>query len=172
MNKTETNNTSKIFLDNDSVKSDVSSVGKYDQYTILYSTNIVETTERVIDIFPLDTSEDWSIKRISEDTHLENQVISDQEINGWIEYIRGSFYGIEQVESIYYKADKEKVDVWIMIPDRNLPLLRKLIDVEMDVLDKFEAESDSLYIFEFHIIYRCGAKETSLTPSGAVPIMK
>lgn len=93
---------------------------------------------------------------------------NSQKPNGWAGWAREALYGFKEVESVYYTIDNELIDVWVVIPERELSLLRQIIDVEMKFLDKFDAEKRSRRTFDFHIIYRSGAPESSLIPSGAV----
>lgn len=172
MIKIETDNTEKTFKLNDLDESIVSSIGTYDQYTKVYSTNITQVTDKTFENFVIDIREDWALKEVSKDFSSEKSVISDQEINGWIGYIKEYLYTFKQVESVFYQIDKENIDIWIIIPDRNIALLRDLIDAEMNMLDRFDVEGKSLYVFEFHIIYRCGVDEINVTPQGAIRVLK
>ena len=75
------------------------------------------------------------------ETFFQKEVIDftifDQTANGWISYIREVFYDIPQVESIYYTIDNTDIDIWLIIPTRDFSLLRRLVDLEMSVLDIF-----------------------------------
>lgn len=97
---------------------------------------------------------------------------SDQTANGWISYIKEQFYSVPKVESIYYSIDDTDVDIWIIIPTRDFKLLRRLVDLEMKVLDIFSDTDLSLYRFEFHILYRNGANENQLVPKRALRLPK
>ncbi len=160
---------------NEIVESKISYVGVYEQYSTFISTQISRTYDNEIDIFTLDIHEDWSIETIPNDYILKNRVVINQEANGWIAYIKDMFYKFPQVESIYYTIDEDKIDVWIIIPKRDFSLLRKLVDLEMNVLDTFETNETNdkpLYQFEFHIIYCGRLDEANLIPQRALRILK
>jgi hypothetical protein len=93
---------------------------------------------------------------------------SNQTLNGWISYIKDQFYSVPETEAIYYTIDNKDIDLWILIPTRNFQLLRRLVDLEMRVLDTFSYGNESLYRLEFHILYRNYAKENTIISSKAI----
>ena len=95
-------------------------------------------------------------------------ISSNQTLNGWISYIKDQFYSVPETEVIYYTIDNKDVDLWILIPTRNFQLLRRLVDLEMRVLDTFSYGNESLYRLEFHILYRNYAKENTIISSKAI----
>lgn len=160
---------------NEIVESKISYVGVYEQYSAFISTQISRTYDNEIDIFTLDIHEDWSIEAIPNDYILKSPNFTNQEVNGWMAYIKEMFYEFPQVESIYYTIEEDKIDIWIIIPKRDFSLLRKLVDLEMNVLDTFETNETNdkpLYQFEFHIIYRGRNNEADLIPQRALRIPK
>ena len=96
----------------------------------------------------------------------------NQTANGWISYIKEIFYSVPQVESIFYTIDDTDIDVWLIIPKRDFELLRRLVDLEISVLDVFFSEDSSLYRFEFHILYRNDADEYQIVPKKALRLPK
>jgi len=97
-----------------------------------------------------------------------NTVSSDQTINGWIAYIREEFYSIPEVEAVYVVIEENNVDIWLLVPNRDFALVRQLVDREMKVLETFVAIEQLLFLFEFHIVYRCGADESQFLPQRAI----
>ncbi len=166
MAKIETKNTNKTFVENDLLTSVESRIGFYDQYANYFTTDISETDAKEIEIYPLDTREYWSIKLISDDTAIEDVVDNNQVIDGWIGYIKEKFTVVSEIESINYIVDKKKIDIWIILPDRNLQIIRQIIDIEMEVLDIFDDDANTVFDFGFHIIYRCGFSEQNVLPVG------
>ena len=173
--KVAINNNNIEFKANKFINSEMSYVGIYGQFSKLISTNISRTSSNKIDIFPIAINKYWSIAWLTSDYIFKNPVFTNQEVNGWIAYIKETFYEFPQVESIYYKIDEDKIDVWIIIPKRDFSLLRRLVDLEMNVLDTFETNETNdkpLYQFEFHIIYRGRNNEADLIPQRALRIPK
>jgi hypothetical protein len=99
-------------------------------------------------------------------------VVSDQNINGWLTYVRDEFYSVPVVEAIYVAIDKRDVDIWLIIPKRDFALLRRLVDREMEILKAFAPLEKPPFLFEFHIVYRCGATEGELVPREAIPLSR
>ncbi len=175
MTKLEINNDNIEFRTNDFINNEMPYVGIYGQYSKLIWAGISKISSNRIDLLPLDLHEDWSIETIPNIYILKNPNFTNQEVNGWIAYIKETFYESPQVESIYYTFDEDKIDVWIIIPKRDFSLLRKLVDSEMNVLDTFETNETNdtpLYQFEFHIMYRGRNNETDLIPQKALRIPK
>jgi len=91
-----------------------------------------------------------------------------QTLNGWISYIREQFYSVPDTEAVYYTIDDKDVDFWVLIPKRDFNLLRRLVELEMRVLDTFSYGNEPLYRLEFHITYRNRAYEGNIVPSKAI----
>lgn len=157
---------------NETVESKISYVGVYEQYSKLISTQISRTYDNEIDIFPIAINKDWSIAWLTSDYIFKNPVFANQEVNGWMAYIKGIFYEFPQVESIYYTIEEDKIDIWLIIPKRDFSLVRRLVDLEMSVLDTFEANDKLLCQCEFHILYRGRNNEADLIPQKASRIPK
>lgn len=133
---------------------------------LLLDTGVRRTSPSFLAFFELTTRE-YSSKA----TALQGSrdiVSSDQTMNGWIAYIREEFYSVPAVEAIYVAIEDNDVDVWLLIPDRDFALVRKLVDLEMKILESFATLERPLFLFEFHIIYRCGADETQFVPKRAI----
>lgn len=97
-------------------------------------------------------------------------VSADQTVNGWIAYVREEFYSIAGVEALYVVSEENNVDIWLVIPNRDFALLRELVEREMKVLETFIVIEEPLFLFEFHIVYRCGADESKFVPKRAIRI--
>jgi hypothetical protein len=96
----------------------------------------------------------------------------NETMNGWMSYIRSMFYGFSEVKSIYYAIDDSDIDIWLIIPKRDFPLLRRLVDAEMGILKMFYDVDRPIYSFEFHIVYLHDALETDIVPKNALRIPK
>jgi hypothetical protein len=97
-------------------------------------------------------------------------VVADQSVNGWIAHIKAQFYSIPDIESIYMAIEENNVDLWLIIPKRNFALLRKIVDLEMQILDDFSAVKHPVFLFEFHVVYRCNATGSQFVPKGSLLI--
>ena len=98
--------------------------------------------------------------------------IFSQTLNGWISYIKDQFYKISEIQSIYYSINDKDVDIWILIPKRDIVLLRRLVDLEIKVLETFTYGGESLFRLEFHIVYCNHTDEKMLVPSKALYLQK
>jgi hypothetical protein len=93
---------------------------------------------------------------------------SDQSLNGWIAYVKEVFYSVPDVESIYLTIEENNVDLWLVIPKRDFKLVRRLVELEMRVLNDFVSPQGMQLFIEFHIMYRCGVAESQLIPREAI----
>jgi len=93
---------------------------------------------------------------------------SDQRLNGWIAYVKTTFYTVQDVESIYLTIKDNNVDLWLLIPRRDFKLIRRLIEEETKVLDNLVSPEGLPLNIEFHIMYRCGANESQFVPREAI----
>ena len=89
-----------------------------------------------------------------------------------IAFVKDEMYSISEIESIYISIDGESIDIWILIPDRDINLVSKIIEKENNIIDRFINERQTKYIFEFHVIYKCQADESSLVPTNSIKISK
>jgi len=170
--KVAINNDNIEFKANKFINSEMSYVGIYGQCSKLISTNIYKTFGNKLDIFPIAINKDWAIAWLTSDYILKNPNFTNQEVNGWMAYIKDIFYEFPQVESIYYTIEEDKTDIWLIIPKRDFSLVRRLVDLEMSVLDTFEANDKLLCQCEFHILYRGRNNEADLIPQRALRISK
>lgn len=170
--KVEIKNNNVEFKVNEFINSEMSYVGIYGQCSKLILTNISKTFGNKLDIFPIAINKDWSIAWMTSDCIFKNPVFANQEVNGWVAYIKETFYESPQVESIYYTIEEDKIDIWLIIPKRDFSLVRRLVDLEMSVLDTFEVNDKLLYQCEFHIMYRGRNNEADLIPQKALRILK
>ena len=55
--------------------------------------------------------------------------ISNQCVDGWIALIREELYANPSVEDIFVSIEDNSVDVWVVIPERDLTVLDQLADI-------------------------------------------
>ncbi len=144
----------------------------YEQSSKLVWNNASIECSNKVDVSPAAINDDRSLSWLTSDNKLGDVFFTNQEINGWIAYIKGIFYEYPQVESIYYSIEEDNIDIWLIIPVRDFSLVRRLVDSEMMVLDTFETDDKSLCQCEFHITYRNGHIESDLIPQNALRIPK
>ena len=93
---------------------------------------------------------------------------SDQCVNGWLSLIGEQLYSIPSVEDIFYVIEDSNVDVWVVIPERDLAVLDQLADIEWGLLEIFVSREHPVFLIDFHIIYRCGRNVEDLAPTRAI----
>ena len=92
---------------------------------------------------------------------------SDQYVNGWLSRIREELYSIPSVEDIFVSIEDNNVDVWVVIPQRDIAVLDQLADIEWQLLETFISGEHPAFLMDFHVIYRCGRNIKDLAPTGA-----
>lgn len=115
------------------------------------------------------------IEDISRETVSQKSVdtaLSDQSKDGWIAYIGEEFYSVPEVESIYVTIEESYIDIWLVIPDRDIKLLRRIAEREIGVMERLAAIELPLFFLEFHVVYRHGADETQFVPDRAIRLLK
>jgi len=93
---------------------------------------------------------------------------SNQHINGWLSLIREELYSNPSVENIFVSIEDSNVDVWVIIPERDLAVLDQLADIEWELLEMFVSGEQPVFLIDFHIIYRCGRDVEDLAPTKAI----
>jgi hypothetical protein len=161
----------KVEIKNDNIEFDTDEFTNSEIVYIRWNNVSIKCSNKA-DILPAATDGDQSLSRLISDNRLENVFFTDQEVNGWLAYIKAIFYEYPQVESVYYSIEEDNIDIWLIIPERDFSLVRRLVDSEMLVLDTFEMDDKSLCQCEFHIIYRDGHLESDLVPQSALRIPK
>lgn len=169
-----------VEIKNDSVEfntdrftnSEIVYIDIYERFSKLGWNNVFIEWSNKADISPMVINHDRAFLWLTSDNKLKNVFFTNQEVNGWMAYMKEIFYEYPQVESIYYSIEEDNIDIWLIIPERDFSLVRRLVDSEMMVLDTFEMDDKSLYQCEFHIIYRDGHIENDLIPQNALRITK
>lgn len=97
---------------------------------------------------------------------------SDQYVNGWIARIKEELYSIPSVEDIYVGIEDTDVDVWVVIPERDIAALDQLADIEWKLLEILVSGKHPAFLIDFHIIYRCGRNIEDLAPTRAIRLLR
>ena len=93
---------------------------------------------------------------------------SDQCADGWLSRIREELYSIPSVEDIFVSIEDSDVDVWVVIPERDLAVLHQLASIEWKMLKIFVSGAHPPFLIDFHVIYRCGRNADDLVPTRTI----
>jgi len=97
---------------------------------------------------------------------------SDQCVDGWIALVRGALYSIPSVEDIFVSIEGSDVDVWVVIPERDLTILHQIADREWALSKTFVFGENPPFLIDFHVIYRCGRNIEDLAPTRAIRLSR
>ncbi len=97
---------------------------------------------------------------------------SDQSTNGWIALVREELYSNPSVEDIFVSIEDNNVDVWAVIPQRDIAVLHQLADIEWELLEMFVSGEHPVFLIDFHVIYRCGRDIEDLAPTRAIRLIR
>lgn len=92
---------------------------------------------------------------------------SNQDVNGWLSLIRDGLYSIPSVEDIFISIEGSDVDVWVVIPERDLAILHQITEKEIDLFKTLVSGESPPFLIDSHIIYRCGRNLEDLAPTRA-----
>jgi len=93
---------------------------------------------------------------------------SDQSTDGWLSRVREALYSNPSVEDIFFSIEYNNVDVWVVIPERDLSILHQIVEREWELIKTFVSGKSPAFLFDFHIIYRCGRNIDELAPTRAI----
>ncbi len=93
---------------------------------------------------------------------------SNQYVDGWISRIRQELYSNPSVEDIFVAIEDSDVDVWVVIPERDIAALDQLANIEWKMLKMFVSGEHPPFLIDFHIIYRCGRNTEDLVPTRTI----
>ena len=100
--------------------------------------------------------------------------ISDSQSHSWLNRISKTVYANPAVEALFVSRGEEAVrDYWVVIPERDIALVRELIDDQQEkVLSLFAQTENVPFQLDFHIVYRNGRDINELIPSTAISVPK
>ena len=110
---------------------------------------------------------DRSVPVISVDNEMGCD-LSNQSVNGWISLIREELYSNPSVEDIFVSIEDSDVDVWVVIPKRDIAVLHQLVEIEGRILEMLVCGKRPPFLIDFHVIYRCGRNIQDLAPTSAI----
>ncbi len=97
---------------------------------------------------------------------------SNQYVDGWLSLIREELYANPSVEDIFVSIEGSDVDVWVVIPERDLVVLDQLVDTEWGLLEMLVSGEHPAFFIDFHVIYRCGRNIEDLAPTKAIKLRR
>lgn len=102
-------------------------------------------------------------------------IIATSEDSWWLNKIRAELYKNQAVEGIYLTLEGSGkdliVDYWIVIPHRDIDLVRELIRSQREnVIGSFSQIGDPPFQLDFHICYREGRDVLDLLPDRAIKV--
>jgi len=93
---------------------------------------------------------------------------SSQDVNGWLSLIKEELYSNPSVEDIFVSIEDSDVDVWVVIPERDLAILEQIVEKEAELFNTLVSGENPPFLIDFHIIYRCGRNVEDLAPTRAI----
>lgn len=95
-----------------------------------------------------------------------------QEVDEWISRIREELYLEPSVESVYMSIEEGNVDFWVVIPKRDIEVVRHIAESQARIMDIFGRTEKPIFFMDFHVIYRNGHGEEELVPKRAIRLPK
>lgn len=119
------------------------------------------------------TRSDFTVANEYRTTQAEIE-ISDSQAQSWLSLISKTVYANQAVEALFVSKGEEAVrDYWVVIPERDIALVRELINDQREkVLSLFAQTENVPFQLDFHIVYRNGRDVNELIPSEAISIPK
>ena len=99
-------------------------------------------------------------------------ISADNAVNGWLSLIGEELYSIASVEDIFVSIEDNDVDVWVVIPERDLTILHQIVEREGELFDTLVSGENPPFLIDFHVIYRCGRNIEELAPTEAIRLPK
>lgn len=97
---------------------------------------------------------------------------SYSDTDGWLSLIRSKVYSHREVEAVYVSlnvTEERLLDYWIIIPHRDVEVIRQLIRAQhRDLIRLFAQTANPPFQLDFHIIYAEGRDAQGLVPTDAV----
>jgi hypothetical protein len=95
-------------------------------------------------------------------------ISSNQKVDGWISYVQKELYLEPTVESVHVGIDEGTVDFWIVIPKRDIEVVKRIADTQSRIMDVFGRTEKPSFFMDFHIIYRNGHDEGEWIPKRTI----
>lgn len=115
-------------------------------------------------------------QRVPQSETIQSQAeigsVSHQNESGWMVRIRQIVFQHSEVKDLFISiGDDRMVDYWIVIPHRDIAVVRELVKKQQDkVIALFAQTGHPPFQVDFHIIYQDGRDALTLVPSEAIRI--
>ena len=107
----------------------------------------------------------------SEANHFGLAMEQFRESDAWISLLRQALFSLQGIESMHLARDDNTIDVWVVIPKRDIGLVRKIAETEREFMAQFvNPRCDPLFYFDFHTVYRESHDVSELVPRRAIEI--
>ena len=93
---------------------------------------------------------------------------SSQDVNGWLSLIKEELYANPSVEDIFVSIEGSDIDVWVVIPERDLAILDQIVEREWELLKTLVSGESPPFLIDFHVIYRCNRNVEDLAPTRTI----
>ncbi len=97
---------------------------------------------------------------------------SDQQVDGWLSKIREAFYSEPMVESVFVGIQENEVDIWIVIPNRDINVVRHIAERQNLIMTAFSHVEHPVFFIDFHVVYRAGRSEEQLIPQRTIRLLR
>lgn len=101
-----------------------------------------------------------------------SMMLLDQQKDGWISYIREVIYAVAEIEKVYVEIADKQVDVWVIIPKRDIAVVRQIVERQGEIVRAFASVEDPPFLLDFHVVYRNGRDESLFVPELAIRLSK
>lgn len=95
---------------------------------------------------------------------------SDQSADGLIRYVRDELYSVQSIESIYVDIKEGNIDIWVVIPKRDIAVVRQIAEAKGRILRLFASAEHPPFTLDFHVVYRDGRNEEDLLTKQAIRV--
>ena len=91
--------------------------------------------------------------------------------DSWIRLLRDDLFAVQGIESIHVARDDTTLDVWVIIPRRDINVVRSIAETERAIMARFiNHQRDPIFFFDFHTMYRESNQPSELVPLRAIEI--
>ena len=123
----------------------------------------VSSEEKIQEKIPWQCRPEMNDRQIDVDVSLHSDYLTS--------LLRDALFSINGIESIHLARDETTIDVWIVIPERDIGLVRKIAETERSLMSHFvNHRRDPLFYFDFHTVYRGTNDLQDLIPRKTIEI--
>lgn len=133
--------------------------------------SIPETTSFAPRPFSESSASELSTPSPLAENHSTALVAESGSSDAWIHRLREELLQIGGVEHLYIARDRDTIDVWTIVPRRDLNLVRRIAEAERTIMRDYVSRVGSpAFFFDFHTLYRGHHNPTDLVPMRAIEL--